>query len=540
MILVASLQHVSMWTSHGWQCITAEEADQLHPGGTVSASSGLFICELCGQYVTLTKGNKNKRYFKHSRGDKEKDCPERKYVQGQYRVFSGKSHKLPIRIKVENNKLIDFEMGFVCLPHESLTHDFKILITSDDGDMSYEYNSERLSENSITYLSLGNSIHKKYKISIKGGLSKIKDIIPSEVNGISGDGTLFDKDSGHMLPYDADVVIGKEYYLLLPGILSGAVEGIKIKLLSKYKNNDEKWRLYLVSATQMSRIAANFFYRYHCRLTDQPIEMHPVWPLYTEGNYVIRHNCNETLMYVQGNVFALKLFPTVTEIQKSFEEHPICEYKINGAKKQPDHLYRIRCNEKQQVISIGRAELLKSLYFWKEAAEQRRDNAYYEVKDIENNIMEIGEYDKLPFKRILLFFSQYDAEIVIKKNGSIIDRRNVTAKSVYELDNIYFDWALEFWIGLDCVWTASFKSALIEKEFDDDYLLNCISEGKGEIIGVPHSLKNILLYFMKYPKLSLWIKSCIKTGSINKNAFRKLQRIYCEHNRKTEMEGRHE
>lgn len=538
--MVASLQHVSMWTSHGWQYITVEEADQLHPGGTVSASSGLFICELCGQYVTFTKGNKNKRYFKHSRGDKEKDCPERKYAQGQYRTFSEKSHKLPIRIKIENNKLTGFEMGFIRLPHGSLTHDFKILITSDDGDMSYEYNSERLSENGITYLSLGDSIHKKYKVSIKGGLSKIKDIIPSEVNGISGEGTLFDKDFGHMLPYDADVVIGKEYYLLLPGILSGAVEGVKIKLLSKHKNNDEKWRLYLVSATQMGRIAANFFYRYHGRLTDRPIEMQPVWPLYTEDNYVIRHNCNETMMYVRGNVFALKLFPPVMGIQNPIEEHPICKYKTNEKKEQPDRLYRIKCKEKQQVISIGRAELLKSLYFWKEAAEQRRDNIYYEVTDIENNIIAIGEYDKLPSKRILLFFSRYDAEIVIKKNGSIIDRRNVAAKIIYELDNIYFDLTLEFWIGLDCLWTASFKSTSIEKEFDDDAILHYINGAKGELIDIPHSLRNISLYFVKYPKLSLWIKNCIKAGSINKNAFRKLQRIYCEQMKRIEKEGRHE
>lgn len=76
---MASLTHVCMWSDHGWKRITAEQAARLHPGGTVSARSGLFMCELCGQYVTLTDGDINVRYFKHSAYEKSKDCPERTF-----------------------------------------------------------------------------------------------------------------------------------------------------------------------------------------------------------------------------------------------------------------------------------------------------------------------------------------------------------------------------------------------------------------------------------------------------------------------------
>lgn len=75
---MASLTHVCMWSDHGWKRITAEQAARLHPGGTVSARSGLFMCELCGQYVTLTDGDINVRYFKHSAYEKSKDCPDAK------------------------------------------------------------------------------------------------------------------------------------------------------------------------------------------------------------------------------------------------------------------------------------------------------------------------------------------------------------------------------------------------------------------------------------------------------------------------------
>ena len=79
---MASLTHVCMWSDNGWKRITAEQAARLHPGGTVSAHSGLFMCELCGQYVILTDGDIRIRYFKHSAYEKSKDCPERTFGAG--------------------------------------------------------------------------------------------------------------------------------------------------------------------------------------------------------------------------------------------------------------------------------------------------------------------------------------------------------------------------------------------------------------------------------------------------------------------------
>ena len=70
---MASLTHVCMWSDNDWKRITAEQAARLHPGGTVSAHSGLFMCELCGQYVILTDGDIRIRYFKHSAYEKSKD-----------------------------------------------------------------------------------------------------------------------------------------------------------------------------------------------------------------------------------------------------------------------------------------------------------------------------------------------------------------------------------------------------------------------------------------------------------------------------------
>lgn len=69
---MASLNHVCMWEGHGWKRITAEEAAKRYPYGTIHADSGLFMCELCGQYVSLTNGSIRVRYFKHSRAEDER------------------------------------------------------------------------------------------------------------------------------------------------------------------------------------------------------------------------------------------------------------------------------------------------------------------------------------------------------------------------------------------------------------------------------------------------------------------------------------
>ena len=74
----ASLTHVSIRDAElGWRHITVEEASDLFPQQTVSASDRVFMCELCGQYVPFANPSRGKRYFMHSRGEENKNCKER-------------------------------------------------------------------------------------------------------------------------------------------------------------------------------------------------------------------------------------------------------------------------------------------------------------------------------------------------------------------------------------------------------------------------------------------------------------------------------
>lgn len=154
---MASLTHVCMWREKGWKRITAEEAARLHSGGTVSARSGLFMCELCGQYVLLTDSAVRVRHFRHSSSEKSKNCPERTSGTGVKYGYSQGEHELPIRIKNITNRSFELEMGFIQVPRNLLTPQLQIRIKLN-GYMSksFTYIKERLDSEGITYLDIGN------------------------------------------------------------------------------------------------------------------------------------------------------------------------------------------------------------------------------------------------------------------------------------------------------------------------------------------------------------------------------------------------
>lgn len=217
---MASLTHVCMWSDNGWKRITAEQAARLHPGGTVSAHSGLFMCELCGQYVILTDGDIRIRYFKHSAYEKSKDCPERTFGAGYSISYGSQEHDLPIRITSVSSSSFSFEVGLIRAPISSLGKDFCIEIKPKGAfDIPYVYTKERLNYDSITYLPIGERPFEKYTLSFQNGNDKLREFWPAEIKGIDPEGTLFEKVSGKKLSYDADVEIGKEYYLLKRGYI---------------------------------------------------------------------------------------------------------------------------------------------------------------------------------------------------------------------------------------------------------------------------------------------------------------------------------
>lgn len=444
---MASLTHVRMWSDNDWKRISAEEAARLHPGGTVSAHSGLFMCELCGQYVILTDGDIRVRYFKHSAYEKSKDCPERTFGAGYSVSYNAEEHDLPIRITGVSSSSFRFEIGLIRAPISFLSKDFRIQIQPKGvWNTSFVYSKERLNYDNITYLSIGEQPYERYTLSFQNGINILKEFWPAEIKGIDPEGTLFEKSSGKMLSYDADVEIGKEYYLLKRGYLyrRNSRSSMRIQEAVQKRFSWETWSLYIVSASAFNEDAARFFLDFHCRLTKHPVSLKPVWPLFVESSFVVKHNQNSVYMLVSGNTSAVKTFPAVTIRQLSYNSS------------QPK-LYEVFCSGRQQLISAGRTQALQYTYFWKEPLNQEGVTPLVSVTDLTGDEIPSGEMDALPQGKTIRIKSSFDGGIVVSNNGRIIDKRKVSADKLVELDNLAYGLNVQIIVGLDCVWEMLYR-----------------------------------------------------------------------------------
>lgn len=518
---MASLTHVCMWSENGWIHVTADQAAKIHPGGTVSARSGLFRCELCHQYVTFTDGDIRMRYFKHSAYEKSKDCPERTFGSNYLGICNAKEHALPIRITGITTSSFRFEIGLIRVPMALLEKNCRIEIKPNGmSDTSFVFSKERLNPDSITYLPIGNRPFEKYTLNIQNAKKRLYDFWPEEIQGIDPEGTLFERSSGKKLVYDADVEVGKKYYLLKRGIeiISKRLpDSIQIqKVLKKQFDDWETWTLYEVSATKMEEAAAQFFFDLHCRLTDCPVSLQPVWPLFVESNYMFKHNQVRIYILVKGD-------KDDTEVLRTFPDAPVLKLDSNGSQ---NKLYKMVCSDRQQLISVGRYHALQYTYFWKEPLNRVGIHPDIWVTDLAGETIPPGETDRLPWNKMLRLKSTFDGEAVVFRNNRITDKRKVSADEQIELEGLAYGMSVQVVIGLDIVWQVNFRKRQPVAAKDERELFKQICNASGAQIPAPHSLRNMMTGMKRYPEISQWIGKCLRNGTIYEQAYRRLQEAY--------------
>ncbi|MPM20010.1 hypothetical protein SDC9_66437 [bioreactor metagenome] len=513
---MASLTHVHIWDDKDWRLITAKEAALLHPGGTVSARSGLFMCALCHQYVTLTDGQIMDRYFKHSAYEKSKDCPERTFGSSYSVNYKSGDHNLPIRITSVSSSSFRFEIGMIRAPISSLSKEFKLRIQPKGvNNKAFVFSKERLNFDSITYLSIGEQPYENYTISFLNGFDKLFDFWPKVVKGIDSDGTLFEKSTGKMLNYDSDVEINKEYYLLMRNSLNNikSKSCMRIQKITQKKINKDVWNLYSVTCTAYEEVSAKFFLNFHCRLTDHPVSLQPVWPVFVEDSLVVKHNQDSMYILVSGNATSVHTFPTAA----------VRSFTFNSSQSK---LYEIRCSSRQQLISTGRTQALQYTFFWKEQLVKENSLNEVIITDLTGVDLPCGEINELPLEKTIRIKLPFDGEIIVVQNNREVDKRKVDAVRAVELSNLKYGLTVQIYIGLDCVWQAIFKKKQESNRNDEEILLKQIVHASGVYIPIPHSLRNIMNGMRQYPHIISWIKGCIMEGQIREQAFRRLQEMY--------------
>lgn len=514
---MASLTHICMWSENGWKQITAEQAAKLFPLSTVSAHSGLFMCELCGQYVCLTSGDVNIRHFRHSSYEKSKNCPERTGNIVYSLSYNAQEHDLPIRITGVSSNSFRFEIGLLRAPIRSFSSDFCVVIQPTGTDICYVFKKERLHHNTITYLSIGDQPYSSYSLSIQNGSDTLYRFWPKVVTGIDPQGTLFEKATGRILPKDADVELQTEYYLLIDHYIGvGSHRNIQLQEIARKRIRGDTWFLYVVKASVFCEEAARFFWDFRCRLTEHPVSMQMVWPLFVEGDYVLKYSHSSICMLVNGYTSTIKAFPNAI-LQKLYANDQEL-YKV----------YAISAPDRQQLVSVGRTNALQYTYLWHEPLEQVGTQPQVSITDLTGTVVAGGETHTLPPQKTLCFRAEYDGEIIISYDNHVVERRKLYADTPMELDTLAYGCCVQVLIGLDVMWQICFEKKQSTAVQDETTILRQITSSSGGMIPAPHTLRNIMVNMQQYPKLCQWIQKCIRHGVIGERSYRKLQNLYRE------------
>ena len=504
------LQHVCKWTEHGWQPTTPEAEILNSHGAGISSKSCLLLCSLCGQYALLAAGTKNRPHFRHSKSEEVKLCQERSRQNNGQLNYDPHKRDLPLRIRVVTKNSFRLELGFIRAPIHNLNHDFYVKIHGHGcGNQVVKYNKERFNLERITYLDVGCLPYNSFSIELSHNHGTLRHYWPETVSGVHSYGALFDKASGLMLPYDADVTINTSYYLLKPKSVSFRTFGcIEIKGGSTCCND---WVLYEVSALSFDHEAAKFFLQFHCRLTDSPVSFQPLWPLYVEGSFFNKHNSDSLYALVSGNV-------TVHSIpDKSVQR---LHYLPTGKQ-----VFKISCANRQMLVTAGRVSTLSSTYLWREKLVKDATKPHVLVTDSNNNEIKAGQNISSLTETTLHIKINFDGCVVLSKDETAYYKQMLKADETNIIHGISYSCSIKILVGFDTIWYADlvYKGKPKQDRLIESDLLRRLNTSRTNLITTPHAIRNIQAKLQHYPEIQAWIKQRIKCGTINEHAYRLLQ-----------------
>lgn len=498
-----ALTHVCRWSKEQkkWVPVSLYEAIRMFPNQTVSANTGLFMCDLCKQYVILTNGKVYGRYFKHNSGDANKVCEERSTGPAVTVYLNPSEHNLPIRMFFSDDQF-HFEIGFYSVPKELLSGDKgTIEITSSTRPFTYSF--ERLHDSGITYLSVGAGISAAYDIRVNSYRKRdYSRYWPSQVSGVS-DGSMFDADTHKKLAEDADVTVQHHYFLLTryscPAAGYAHVKAIK---RAEIAVGWSSWKVFDVYAETYDADAARFFFEHSCRLTETPTQMYPIWPPVACSPYFVHHYSNNIFLYVQGDGIGIWTSPTQDTSRDG-------------------NLLTIHQGDRDVLVSAGRLKVIRYLFLSKEKIKLIHKKINYQITDSDDNSIDAGIYQTLPKEGYISIKLEFDGFIKCYRNNKLFRKERIPAKSKMKFDGITYGIKLKVYIGLDCIWESSWERKKAG-DLEEQELLIKLKKSHGDEIPVSHEIAYIYRNLDNYPAIKHWVASRQRVGSIAEDAFRLL------------------
>lgn len=500
------LTHVCIWDEKtGYRHITVEEACQIFPYG-VPAESGKLVCELCGQYVGLTKPGSYARHFRHTSADQKKICEDRAQIYD--RIKNGyDAHPMPIKIELHPIGY-HLKLGFFPIPssdtNRPLFHKAKILC--DDG-RQFEYSYERFTISRVTYLSVGSHPSENYQLVFENPIQQLHRYWPSSVPGIDPGGVFFDVLTGKMLHNGGKAYPDREYYLLQKKKLRSVPNGITYEPIAETRLNFyTSWYLYKIHIHEFSPFVARFFLERSIFLSEAPIDFHPIWPIYVGNPYFLYHNGANIYFHMLGGESELHIYPSNTRTEQERLE--------SGS------LYKIQIASNEQLLSFGQSGTAGFSYAEKTDLSFNANLPEVQIKDINGDIISENCLEKLPKGRQIFISAPFDGKVEILKNGNIQGIHPISESRTTTVDRLSKGTEIRIFQGCDLVRDIQFSLSRREGNLSDhdQQFVYKLEQCRGEIVPVSHSLGAIVSLLGDYPLTKKWVYAAIRKGKIYSTA----------------------
>ena len=436
-----------VWLNGRWKVVTATSVSKEY-SQSVPVYLERFWCPSCQQPLGFVYSTKKSPYFMHSSAVQDKSCDLRaKSYEGM--SFHAGERQFPLKIQLNGDKT-QFFVGLFRVNEKLIEKKFRFnvnLTTVQKTKEQRNFISDRLLDSSITYLSIGRYPPLYIEVQTTEDTGWPKSRI-----GVKPSGSLFDAHSGKLLPEEADVVVGKEYFLL---IREGYIDNnhYRYSVTCKKKQIDlDGWELFVCKAEQSDIRSACFFMTYSANLTDSPIRITPIWPVVTRSSYEINVPSKIVYMAVSGDIRS-KIAPAGCYLRLDDNRSP--EF-------QTFMVYEIQSIYKP-IISLGRRGLIKftQIRYSQEENHSFSGQPVIELKDSEDNVIADEVLHKKLSKDIVKCLTHINLTYVIQKDLVIVEMGEIRAKTE-KIINLFKGQTLRIFCGKDCLKQLSIKHLKIE------------------------------------------------------------------------------
>lgn len=502
------LTHVCIWEDGQWRRITAEEAEEQYRFCGVSSNSGLFMCELCGQFVSFTNGLYRKRYFRHSSGESNKDCEDRSINLYSQPLNDAERH-LPIRI-VETEKGFQFEVGIPILSEEVLQKigNEKLTLSNDIGQ-KWELLFERLNINQTTYFCVGDKLAAKYYVSLSKKKIWSETNWPRSAEGYIAPGRLFSKRTGRLLEFDSDVALHDKYYYVTKRCMSSRNN----PFVRKVGDLPKGFQIYEMEPTELDNENAKFFLKIHMRLTARPLDVINIWPPCVNLEDVAICKDDKVYTFLYGNV------------KLSFGEsirNPLQQEKAEWA------VYKVSVGHSQKSMLIGRSRVLKSNNFIYSEKIKQKLLPIVEIKDTNNHLIETDLSHNPPLNNRLLIKAEYDGHVIICTVSGGYHFLQLSAGKWSEISNVSRGTIIDIFVGRDLVRRMSFVQNFNGSTNDiiaERKIYEKMKIAKGAGIPISHAAISAIANSVHDQRIKAWLRKADRRKAIPEDVLNLLKKI---------------